>query len=63
MIALQLLFTYLPAMNALFHTAPIGLDVWWRILAIATFAYLLIGAEKQITNRRKKITPLKGSSA
>ena len=63
MIALQLLFTYLPAMNALFHTAPIGLDVWWRILAIATFAYLLIGAEKQITNRRKKITPSKGSSA
>lgn len=54
MIALQMLFTYLPAMNTLFHTAPIGPDVWWRILAIATFAYLLIGVEKQITNRLKK---------
>lgn len=51
MILLQLLLTYLPAMNHLFHTAPIGLDVWWRILAIASFAYLVVGIEKQITNR------------
>jgi magnesium-transporting ATPase (P-type) len=51
MVALQLAFTYLPAMNALFHSAPIGLDSWWRILAFATFAYLLVGMEKQITNR------------
>jgi len=60
MIALQLAFTYLPAMNALFHSAPISLDAWWRILGFATFAYLLVGAEKQITNRMKKPDPLKG---
>jgi len=58
MIALQLLFTYLPAMNALFHSAPIGLDAWWRILAIAAFACFIVGAEKTITNRMKKTTAL-----
>ena len=54
MIALQLAFTYLPVMNALFHSAPIGLDAWWRIVAIAAFAYLLVGVEKTITNRMRK---------
>jgi Ca2+-transporting ATPase len=62
MVALQLAFTYLPAMNALFHSAPIGLDAWWRILAFAAFAYFLVGVEKQITNRMKKPKPWKGSS-
>ncbi len=38
----------------LFHSAPIGLDAWWRILAFAAFAYFLVGVEKQITNRMKK---------
>lgn len=52
MIILQMLITYNPTMNTLFHTAPIGLDVWWRILAIATIAYLLVGIEKHLTNRR-----------
>jgi cation-transporting P-type ATPase F len=53
MIALQLAFTYLPTMNALFHSAPIGLDAWWRILAIAIFAYFVVGMEKAIANRMK----------
>jgi Ca2+-transporting ATPase len=53
MIALQLLFTYAPTMNALFHSAPIGLDAWWRILAIAAFAYFIVGVEKTITNWMK----------
>lgn len=60
MIALQLLFTYLPTMNVLFHTAPIELDVWWRILAIAAVAYLLVGIEKQIANRMQKTTSTTG---
>jgi len=54
MIALQLAFTYLPVMNTLFHSAPIGLDAWWRIVAIAAFAYLVVGVEKTITNRMRK---------
>ncbi len=54
MIALQLLFTYLPAMNALFHSAPIDLDAWWRIVAVAAFAHLVVGVEKTIANRMKR---------
>jgi len=46
MIVLQLLFTYLPAMNAMFHSHPIGLDSWLRILGVATVALLVVGAEK-----------------
>jgi cation-transporting ATPase F len=53
MIGLQLLFTYTPVMNQLFHSAPIGWDAWWRILCIATLTYLIIGLEKSITNRCK----------
>ncbi len=58
MIALQLLFTYLPTMNALFQSAPIGLDAWWRILAVAAFAYFIVGVEKTVTNRMKKTAAL-----
>mgnify|MGYP003675237412 FL=1 len=54
MLALQLLFTYAPVMNRLFESAPIGWDSWWRILAIAAFAYFAVGVEKRITNRMKK---------
>jgi cation-transporting ATPase F len=53
MIALQLLFTYAPVMNSLFHSAPIGWDAWWRILSVAAFAYFIVGLEKTITNRFK----------
>jgi hypothetical protein len=53
MIGLQLLFTYTPVMNQLFHSAPIDWDAWWRILCIATLTYLIIGFEKSITNRSK----------
>ncbi len=61
MIAFQLVFTYTPIMNNLFHSAPIGLDAWWRILAIAAFAYFIVGVEKTITNRMKKNALLKVS--
>ena len=61
MIGLQLLYTYAPMMNALFHSAPIGWNAWWRILAVAAFAYLLVGTEKQVTNRIKKNRPAPGT--
>jgi Ca2+-transporting ATPase len=61
MIALQLLFTYAPTMNALFQSAPIGWDAWWRILTVAASAYLIVGLEKTITNRFKKTAHRKGS--
>ncbi len=54
MIALQLVFTYAPWMNALFHSAPIDWDSWWRILAVAAVAFVVVGVEKVVTNRLRK---------
>jgi cation-transporting ATPase F len=44
----QLAITYLPAMNTIFGTAPIGSDVWLRILAIAVVVSLAVAADKRI---------------
>ena len=53
MLAAQLLFTYLPLMNRLFHTAPIGLMDWVHITAVGLAIYLVIGAEKALRLRRE----------
>ena len=53
MIVAQLLFTYAPLMNRLFHTAPIGLVDWAHILAVGVVIYLVIGAEKTLRQRRE----------
>jgi cation-transporting P-type ATPase F len=44
----QLAITDLPAMNTVFDTAPIGWDVWLRILAIAVAASLLVAVDKRL---------------
>jgi Ca2+-transporting ATPase len=55
MLLLQLLFTYLPAMNTAFHSAPISLEAWMRITAAGLLVTLVIGGEKRFyrwrTNR------------
>ncbi|RRS01435.1 cation-transporting P-type ATPase [Glycomyces terrestris] len=45
----QLALTYTPAMNTVFDTAPIGADVWLRILAIAAATSLVVALEKRLT--------------
>jgi Ca2+-transporting ATPase len=46
MLLLQVGFTYLPFMNALFHSAPLPLESWgWAFLA-GLAAFLLVGFEK-----------------
>jgi Ca2+-transporting ATPase len=54
MIGLQLLFTYVPAMNLIFHSAPVPMDAWLRIVAVGVFGYLVVGAEKWLTNVMRK---------
>jgi cation-transporting P-type ATPase F len=44
----QLAVTYTPAMNTMFDTAPIGPDVWLRILAIAAATSLVVAVEKRL---------------
>jgi cation-transporting P-type ATPase F len=57
MIIAQLVFTYAPIMNRLFHSAPIGLDAWLRIMAIALAVYFAIGLEKWLRFGRKTRRP------
>lgn len=51
MIGLQVLFIYNEVMNRLFHSAPIGLDVWLRIVAVGFGVYVIIGLEKWLRRR------------
>jgi Ca2+-transporting ATPase len=51
MILLQVLFAHLPVMNALFHTAAIGVDAWARAVAVGFVIYLVIGIEKMVRGR------------
>ena len=46
--AAQLAFTYLPAMNLVFGSAPIGGEAWLRILAVATATTLVVAADKRL---------------
>lgn len=51
MVILQLLFTYVPVMNAAFHSAPIGIDFWLRILVVTVLVMMIVGLEKRFTRR------------
>jgi cation-transporting ATPase F len=48
MIAAQLLFTYTPVMNRLFHTTPLAPEAWLRILAVAALSLVAVELEKWI---------------
>ena len=50
-IILQLLFTYVPAMNFLFHTSPIPWETWIPIIGIGLGSYFIVGMEKWIRRR------------
>ena len=40
--------TYLPAMNQLFHTAPVTAASWVRILALAAAAWVVVTVDKRL---------------
>ena len=48
MLSLQVLFTYTDVMNHLFHSAPIALGAWLRIIAVGFGVYLIVGLEKWV---------------
>jgi cation-transporting P-type ATPase F len=50
-ILLQLLITYLPAMNTLFHTAPVGLGSWLSALGAGVLGFVLVEVDKAIWHR------------
>ncbi|WP_432156422.1 HAD-IC family P-type ATPase [Streptomyces sp. bgisy153] len=47
----QLALTYVPAMNHLFHTAPITGQAWLRILGIAALTALAVALDKHLRHR------------
>lgn len=46
MLGLQALFTYAPAMNRFFHSAPIALDAWGRIFLVGLLIFIIFEIEK-----------------
>ncbi|HPJ94634.1 MAG TPA: cation-transporting P-type ATPase [Deltaproteobacteria bacterium] len=54
MSVLQLLFTYLPAMNTAFQSSPIGIDSWVRILAAAALLMVVVSIEKFFVRRKER---------
>ncbi len=52
MMLLQLAMTYLPVMNQLFGTAPIGVAEWLEITLVALLSSSVIALEKWLTYRR-----------
>jgi cation-transporting ATPase F len=46
MVVAQILFTYTPLMNRLFHSAPIGAEAWVRIAAVALTVFVVVELEK-----------------
>ena len=51
MILLQVMFTYAPAMNHLFGTAPMDTTEWAWVLAGGLVIYLVVGSEKWLRRR------------
>lgn len=51
MLALQIMFTNLPVMNSLFHSAPIGWEGWARALAVGLVIYVVVEIEKMLWAR------------
>lgn len=49
----QLAITYLPAMNTVFGTAPIGIGAWLRIFAVAVAASVVVGIDKRLRRPRE----------
>lgn len=52
-VALQIAFTYLPFMNAIFGSAPLPLTAWWPVIALGALISLVIGAVKWWENQRE----------
>lgn len=52
LVAIQMFYTYTPAMNSVFHSAPPDGAAWARIAVIAVVSYLLVEALKFVQRAR-----------
>jgi len=51
MLAAQLLFTYAPFMNRLFHSAPISGPAWLKILGVGLIVFAAVEIKKLLDAR------------
>lgn len=56
MLILQAGFTYLPAMNSIFGSAPLAITAWWPVIALGLVTNVVIGAVKWVENQRGRVT-------
>lgn len=49
----QLLYTYAPFMQAMFHSTPLEFGAWLRIMLIAFSVYVIVELEKGIVRALK----------
>jgi cation-transporting ATPase F len=54
MVGLQLLFTYVPLMNRLFHSAPISAAAWLRIVGVGLAVFVAVELKKWWGARRRR---------
>jgi len=52
MLFVQLIFIHVPFMNKIFHSAPIGLDSWIKILSAGLLLFIIVYIEKTIRRRK-----------
>jgi cation-transporting ATPase F len=53
MLAAQALFTYAPAMNRFFQSAPVGLSSWARVAGVGLAVFLAVEAVKVLERRKR----------
>jgi cation-transporting ATPase F len=53
MLALQMVYTYLPLMNYLFQSVPLDPAAWARIVLVGLFAYIIVESEKWLRRKQK----------
>ena len=51
MVAIQMIFTYVPFMNRLFGSAPISAVLWLDLLAVSLVAFIVVEVEKWLRRR------------
>jgi Ca2+-transporting ATPase len=59
MILLQIAFTYIPVMNEIFQSKPIGIESWLQIITVSLITFLIIEIKKFATrlNLKQKNRP------
>jgi cation-transporting ATPase F len=57
MVALQLLYTYVPGMNRLFESAPISLQSWGWVILAGVVIHVIVELEKWIRRRTARNRP------